>query len=192
MVPLLALTLSIKSKVTNLSEQFLRHLHCRKTSKLAKFLLEDRERLFWLEHKTQVRRVSEVPIIQKIYELLKSHMEISERFLHASKQINNLSDTMKEARANLLSKLSFIITTAVPPLLLTFSFFGGRFLDKDFQEKYRLFVPEKWLVWISQHLGLNYNWISFLFILAALYTILICLWFILGRKQKKNIKKARI
>jgi len=192
LIPVLALALSIKSKISNLSEQFFRHIHCQRASKLEKLLLEDREKLFWFEHTTQIQRVCELPFVQKIFEFLKSHMEIPERFLQASKQINNLADAMKEARANLLSKISFLLTTAVSPLLLTLSFFGGRFLDKEFKERYKLFLPEKWLLWISQHLGLDYNWVSFLMILLALYMILLSFWVILGRKHRKKIKKARV
>lgn len=191
LLPVMAFVLSVKSKLIRLSEAYFEHIRCRKTSMMERLLLEDREKLFWLEQRTQIQIVSEDPFVQKAYERIKAHMDICERFMQATRQIGNLAVAVKEARSSSLTKLSFILSAAVPPLLLTFSFFGGRFLDKDFKDKYRLFIPEGPLNWLSQHLGLGHNWLSFLIVLAILYSSLLFLWLLIGRRRRKTIERAR-
>jgi hypothetical protein len=99
---------------------------------------------------------------------------------------------MKESRANLLSRLSFIVTTGVSPLLLTLSFFGGRFLDKEFTDRNSTFFPERLIQWLSRILGIGYGWTSFFMILLTMYVVFLLIWKLLGRNQKKRISKARI
>jgi hypothetical protein len=187
----IAYSLAIKRYVDELSSEFIDHLGCRKISRMSRLLSEDQERLLWFKHSIPLRRICDSSLLQEIFDRVRAQMALDQRLEIASQQVKLLAEAMRESRANMLSKLSFIISTAFFPALLALTFFGGRFLEKDYSARYRIFVPDSWISWISRQLSINQGMVAFLSILLITYIILGGAWILLGHRQKRRLARIR-
>jgi hypothetical protein len=181
---LVALAMASRRRLDGLSTEILSHLRITHPSKMGKRLRQDREKLLQFQQSAMFGFVCEEPFIQQVHEALQSHWEIPRKFDQESQRVNALAQSFREASDALSAKLSFIVTTAIAPLLLTLAFFSATFMDTDFHSKYRTFFPTRFILWLAAVLGISPGWSAFISVLGSFAFFFAVVWAAITRLGK--------
>jgi len=186
---IIAYLASVKNYLNQLLLYYFQHLKIRSLSKMSKLIIDDRNRLFWLENMILIKEISNHPFLKIIYEQLKNLFAIEDSLREAKQRLENLALAMKESRETLLSRLGFIFTTGFTPLIIALTAFTGSLLDKEYAKNSISLIPQKWLDFLTEYLNLSPNLINFIVIVFIAYVFCFGIWFLLGMTSKKPYKK---
>ncbi|MBZ0266247.1 hypothetical protein K8I28_16435 [bacterium] len=172
-----ALSFLHKVSIDKLEANFASHRSESNSTKASKAVIADRWQMFFIKQYFHFSRISDSKVKQSYYENLEDVLELSDRMDKTRTKIEELSQQIRDTRADFYEKIAFWISLVFLPLGLTASFFSGTHMEKGYSREHLLF---------TNSFGMLDGWIQFMIVFLSISLISIILWFILRYVYRKQ------
>ena len=160
-----------------LADDFTRHRGEKNPVRAGRQILADRIRLMRFEQELMFPQVSHNMLVQRFYRKMTILLGIGARFSDLKAKVEQLTSSVRDAKADYYHKIAFWVSVLFAPLALTAGIFSGTHLDRAFAQKYVPFLGQ----------GEGYGgWLLFAALFAAVSSGLGLLWLCVKRVYMKN------
>jgi len=139
---LMALALARRTALDHVSESLAEHQLYRDFKTAGTKILQDEWKLIMFEQLLSFPKIAGIRFGQNVYDAVSRAFTIGSLAEKTKGRIKNLSEHVRDSRAEFFETLSFWISVVFAPLAITAGIFSGVQLERNYSDNYLTFLPD--------------------------------------------------